>query len=80
MASLDHLARLHYQEGRVQDAEALIKESLAIRETALGEGHPDLLQNLDDYASLMRATGRPDEALRLEARARAIRASQEASR
>ena len=46
----------------------------------MGQGHPDLLQNLDDYASLMRATGRPDEALRLEARARAIRASQEALR
>ena len=74
------MSRLSHQEGRLQEAESLLQQALVIRERALGGGHPDLVQNLEDYAALLRETGRSNDALRLEARARAIRTSQEARR
>ena len=36
--------------------------------------HPDVAQNLETYADLLRKTGRADEAAEMEARAKAIRA------
>ncbi len=48
--------------------------SLAIVEKALGPEHPDVAQSLENYAALLRQTARADEAKRMEARAKAIRA------
>ena len=56
------------------DAEPLYKRALAIREKALGPEHPKVAKALLNYAVLLRATGRSDEAAKLEARAKAIRA------
>ena len=54
--------------------EPLYKRALAIREKALGPEHPDVAQSLENYAALLRDTGRGAEAVELEARATAIRA------
>ena len=51
----------------------LFKRSLAIDEKALGPDHPNVAQSLDNYAALLRATGRTAEAVKMEARAKAIR-------
>ena len=51
----------------------LHKRSLAIREKALGPEHPDDATSLENYAGLLRATGRTAEADKMEARAKAIR-------
>ncbi len=56
------------------EAEPLFKCALTIREEALGPEHPDLAQSLENYAALLRQTGRSAEATEMEARAKAIRA------
>ncbi len=48
--------------------------ALANREKALGPEHPDVAQGLENYAALLRKTGRSAEASKMEARAKAIRA------
>ncbi len=53
------------------------ERSLAIREKALGPEHPDVATSLENYAALLRATGRSAEAGKMEARAKEIRAKYE---
>ncbi len=43
----------------------------------LGPEHPNVAQSLENYAALLRKTGRADEAAEMEARAKAIRAKYE---
>ncbi len=40
----------------------------------MGAEHPDVAASLENYSALLRETGRGSEAVKLEARARAIRA------
>ena len=40
----------------------------------MGAEHPDVVESLENYAVLLRKTGRDIEAVKLEARAKAIRA------
>ncbi len=61
-------------QGRYAEAEPLFQRALAINEKALGPEHPDVAQSLENYAALLRQTARADEAERMEARAKAIRA------
>ncbi len=61
-------------QGRYAEAEPLFQRALAIDEKALGPEHPDVAQSLENYAALLRQTARADEAERMEARAKAIRA------
>ncbi len=56
------------------EAEPLYERSLAIREKALGPEHPNVAGSLENYSALLSETGRGSEAVKLEARARAIRA------
>ncbi len=72
--SLNTLAGLYDNQGRYAEAEPLYQRSLAIREKALGPEHPDVAQSLENYAALLRNTELNDEAEKLEARAKAIRA------
>ncbi len=65
---------LYEAQGRYAEAEPLFKRSLAIREKSLGREHPDVATSLENYADLLGKTGRSDEAAKLEARAKAIRA------
>ncbi len=64
-------------QGHYAEAEPLYKRSLAISEKALGPEHPDVAQSLENYAARLRQTARADEAERMEARAKAIRAKPE---
>ncbi len=48
-------------------------QSLAIMEKALGPNHPHVATTLENYAALLRETGRICEANKVEARAKAIR-------
>ncbi len=73
-ASLDGLAGLYQAQGRYAEAEPLHKRSLAIFEKALGPEHPHVVTSLENYAALLRKTGRHTEAAKMKARAKAIRA------
>jgi tetratricopeptide (TPR) repeat protein len=64
---------LYYNQGKYAEAEPLYKRALAISEKALGADHPAVADVLENYASLLRTTGRDSEAEKLEARASAIR-------
>ena len=68
---------LYQAQGKYAEAEPLYKRSLAIREKALGPEHPDVATSLENYAALLRQTAHADEAERMEARAKAIRAKSE---
>ncbi len=72
--SIMALERVYEAQGRYAEAEPLIKRALAIWEEALGPEHPHVATALENYAALLRKTGRDNEAAKLEARAKAIRA------
>ncbi len=72
--NLNNLALLYYNQGKYADAEPLYKRALAIVEKALGPEHPDVAKSLENYAALLRETGRTTEATEMEARTKAIRA------
>ncbi len=75
--SLNNLASLYQDQGNDAAAEPLYRRSLAIKEKVLGPDHPDVATSLENYAALLRETGRVDEAAEMEARAKAIRAKYE---
>ena len=68
---------LYRAQGNYAEAAPLYRRSLAILEKALGPEHPNVAQSLENYAALLRETGRADEAAAMEARAKAIRAKYE---
>ncbi len=61
-------------QGKYGEAEPRYKRALAIWEKALGPEHPSVAQSLENYAALLRKTGRSAEAIKMKARAKAIRA------
>ncbi len=67
-------SRVHPQHdephGRDAGAEPLYKRSLAIREKALGPEPPAVATSLENYADLLRKTGRVSEATKMETRAK----------
>jgi tetratricopeptide (TPR) repeat protein len=71
--SLNNLALLYRVQGQYGKAEPLYQRALAIWEKALGPEHPHLATGLENYAVLLRAIGRQEEAATMEARAQAIR-------
>ncbi len=75
--SLNNLAVLYQAQGRYAEAEPLYQRALATVEKALGPEHPHVATSLENYAALLRQTARADEAERMEARAKAIRAKSE---
>ena len=62
-------------QGKYAKAEPLHKRALAIREKALRPDHPSLSGALENYATLLRKTGRSAEATKMEARAMEARAN-----
>ena len=72
--SLNNLAVLYLLHGKYSEAEPLYKRSLAIVAKALGPEHPHVATSLENYAMLLRKTNREVGAIRMEARAEAIRA------
>ncbi len=75
--SLNNLAELYRAQEAYARAEPLYKRTLEILEKVLGPEHPSVARNLENYAVLLRGTGRSNEATKMEARAKAIRAKQE---
>jgi tetratricopeptide (TPR) repeat protein len=60
---LSKLGKLYWAQGRVAEAEPLLKRALAIYEKfALGLGHPSLATALSDLAAVYQAQGRTVEA------------------
>ena len=55
-------------------AEPLYQRALVILVSALGPEHPEVAKVFENYALLLRETGRDAEAAKMEARAKAIRA------
>ncbi len=60
----------------MQKAEPLYKRVLASREKAVGRDQPSVATTFENFAALLRATDRSDDAEKLEARAAATRARQ----
>jgi hypothetical protein len=69
------LAVLHTDRGRTEAAEELFKQAMEIMENKYETDHPQMRGMLEDYAVLLRQTGRSVEAAEMEARARAISGS-----
>ncbi len=57
---------------RHAEAEPLFQRALAIAEKTFGPEHPNFVKSLENYAALLRTTGRNADASALEARAEAI--------
>ena len=72
--SLNNLAGLYHVQGKYAKAEPLLKRALAISQKTFGPDHPLVATTLENNATLIRETGRPAEAAKMEARAKAIRA------
>jgi tetratricopeptide (TPR) repeat protein len=71
--SLNNLAVLYKNQGRLQEAEPLYQEALAIYRQALPSGHPSIANSLNNLAMLYKNQGRLDEAEPLLKEALAIR-------
>ncbi len=71
------MGEVYRAQGRYAEAEPLYQRPLAIFEKALGPEHPHVAMTLENYAALLRQTARANEAERMEARAKAIRAKSE---
>ena len=72
--SLNNLATLYQAQDHHAEAEPLHQRALAIREKTLGPEHPLVAQSLENYAAVLRKTGRDKRAAMMEARAKTIRA------
>ncbi len=71
--NLNDLASLYQDQGKYTEAEPLYKRSLAIYERVLGPEHSHVATSLENYAALLRKTGRVGEAARMETRAKKMR-------
>ena len=60
--ALDGLADLALEDNRLDSAEKLFKESLAIREKTLGRDHRDVSYSLDGLGRVVKAKGKDQEA------------------
>ena len=69
-------AEVAVARGRDDEATPIFQRALEIRQQKLGPDHPAVALLLEKYAPLLRRADRVDEALRLEARAKAIRGRQ----
>jgi len=70
--SLNDLANCLRQQGKFPEAEEHYKRALEVKQKAVGPLHKDLISIYDNYAKLLRATGREAEAKKMEQHAQAI--------
>ncbi|MBU6450642.1 MAG: tetratricopeptide repeat protein [Cyanobacteria bacterium REEB67] len=70
--SLNNLANCLRHQGKFPEAEENYKRAIEVRQKALGPLHKDLIGIYDNYAKLLRATGREAEAKKMELHAQAI--------
>jgi tetratricopeptide (TPR) repeat protein len=69
------LAEIYVARGEYEKAEALYREALNADEKSFGPDHPDVAEDLEKYAAVLRRMKRDTEAAPLEARAKRIRGS-----
>src|SRR5262249_19038107 len=72
--TLIELADIYIKQKKYALAEPLYKRALAIDVKALGRDNPQSLQLLEKYADLLRLMERPQEADRMDALAKSVRA------
>ena len=72
---LNNLGLLALLRGKFRQADLHFRRSLKILEKSLGPDHSSVALTLENYAALMRKTGRDAEADAFEARARDIEAA-----
>ncbi|VDQ03493.1 unnamed protein product [Trichobilharzia regenti] len=60
-ATLNNLAVLYGKRGKYKEAEPLCKRALLIRETVLGQDHPDVAKQLNNLALLCQNQGKYEE-------------------
>ena len=65
---LNNLGLLLKNQGLLEEAEPHLRRALAIKENLFEPGHPSLVTGLRNYASLLRALDREDEAAELDIR------------
>ena len=70
---LNNLAMVYQAQHRYAAAEELFQRALPILETTLGPTHINVTSLLQNYGTLLREMGRPEEGAALEARAAATR-------
>jgi serine/threonine protein kinase/Tfp pilus assembly protein PilF len=69
---LYNLGRLHSEQEQLVEAESLFRRALDIYSRAAKINPERMAETLSEYAKLLRNTGRPAEAAKLEARAQAL--------
>ncbi|HKS29638.1 MAG TPA: tetratricopeptide repeat protein [Pyrinomonadaceae bacterium] len=74
---LEYLAEAYAKQEKYAEAEPVIRKVLSIRQEKLNAEHPDLAGTLEKYADVLRHLYRFSEAVKLEERAKAIRAKYE---
>lgn len=72
--TLINLGTLYHKQGRYSEAGPLYRRGLAILQKTCRERHPVVPAVLENWASLLRETGRDLEAERMEARIKVIKA------
>ena len=69
--SFHNLGALYFRGlGKNEKAEEYFKRALELEEEVYGEGSEELKETIGDYADLLRALGRDDEAEALESRSK----------
>jgi len=66
--SLMDLGHLYQMQQKYEQAETYYQRALAMQEKVVGMKHSETVRTIHNYASLLRETGRPEEADTLEAR------------
>jgi tetratricopeptide (TPR) repeat protein len=69
---INTLAGIYYQQNKHEQCEPLLERSLRLRQRALGAEHPDIADNLRDYAKFLKKIGRTEEAEKMYGQAKAI--------
>jgi tetratricopeptide (TPR) repeat protein len=70
--SLVNLANTYRQQGKYVEAEPLYQRAIQAKEKSVGPLHKELIPVLENYAKMLKASGRGAEADKLEKKALAI--------
>lgn len=70
--SLNNLANCYRQQGKFNEAEPLYKRALELKTKQVGPFSNELISIMENYAKMLRASGRESEATKLDDKARAI--------
>lgn len=66
------LAGLYFQQGKAEPSLPLLEHALLLKQTALGENHPDVGNLLREYAKVLKKMGRKEDAEKFYLKAKKI--------